>query len=309
MSDEAALLAAIAAQPDEDTPRLVYADWLDEFADALPDPAAARVRAEFIRVQCQIRRLDDPFLADAGEPAVAGTSDDLWRRQEELLENHGRELLGPLAGLSYFDAILDRGFLAELDLTARMFLKHAAFVETLVPRPRVTLQNLGTDLGLLESAPAARRHLPVVTACRVRASPFQELPDNWFNRTLRLCEQFTGVTFFDLADCRLGDDDLTRFVTAPILPKLVELDLSGNELTAEGIRALVGSPLWARLRRLSVRSVRQLDDAAARVLAAAPPDRLESLSVGIRMPAGPGRTALQARFGTRLESGLVGLLD
>jgi uncharacterized protein (TIGR02996 family) len=30
MSDEAALLRAVAAHPDEDTPRLAYADWLDE---------------------------------------------------------------------------------------------------------------------------------------------------------------------------------------------------------------------------------------------------------------------------------------
>ncbi|MDY3560832.1 TIGR02996 domain-containing protein [Gemmata sp. JC673] len=42
--DEAALLAAIGAHPDEDTPRLVYADWLDEHGR--PE------RAEFIRLQC-----------------------------------------------------------------------------------------------------------------------------------------------------------------------------------------------------------------------------------------------------------------
>jgi uncharacterized protein (TIGR02996 family) len=29
-ADERALLAAIAAAPDDDVPRLVYADWLDE---------------------------------------------------------------------------------------------------------------------------------------------------------------------------------------------------------------------------------------------------------------------------------------
>jgi uncharacterized protein (TIGR02996 family) len=28
--DDAALLAAICAEPDDDTPRLAYADWLDE---------------------------------------------------------------------------------------------------------------------------------------------------------------------------------------------------------------------------------------------------------------------------------------
>lgn len=44
MSDEPALLAAIRAHPDEDTPRLIYADWLDE--NGQPE------RAEFIRLQC-----------------------------------------------------------------------------------------------------------------------------------------------------------------------------------------------------------------------------------------------------------------
>ncbi|MBY0456099.1 MAG: TIGR02996 domain-containing protein, partial [Gemmataceae bacterium] len=37
MTDHDALLSAIIDQPDEDTPRLVFADWLDEHADALPD--------------------------------------------------------------------------------------------------------------------------------------------------------------------------------------------------------------------------------------------------------------------------------
>jgi uncharacterized protein (TIGR02996 family) len=50
MTDEAALLAAIVAHPDEDTPRLAYADWLDEHND--PDRAEAD-RAEFIRAQCR----------------------------------------------------------------------------------------------------------------------------------------------------------------------------------------------------------------------------------------------------------------
>lgn len=46
MSDESALLAAIAANPDDDTARLAYADWLDENDRA--------EQAEFIRVQVAI---------------------------------------------------------------------------------------------------------------------------------------------------------------------------------------------------------------------------------------------------------------
>jgi uncharacterized protein (TIGR02996 family) len=66
MSDEAALLSAIIHHPDEDTPRLAYADWLDENDD--PD------RAEFIRVQ--IRLADMP----PGDPDWV----DLTARQSEL---------------------------------------------------------------------------------------------------------------------------------------------------------------------------------------------------------------------------------
>ena len=47
--DQRALWRAIRANPDDDTPRLVYADWLDEHNE----PA----RAEFVRVQCEIERL------------------------------------------------------------------------------------------------------------------------------------------------------------------------------------------------------------------------------------------------------------
>jgi uncharacterized protein (TIGR02996 family) len=50
MSDEAALLAVIRAQPEEDTPRLIYADWLDE--NDQPE------RAEFIRSQIERAGLD-----------------------------------------------------------------------------------------------------------------------------------------------------------------------------------------------------------------------------------------------------------
>jgi uncharacterized protein (TIGR02996 family) len=66
MTDEPALLAAIAARPDDDTPRLVYADWLDDHGDAN--------RAEFIRLQCA--------LAQGGpeDPAAAERADELEER-------------------------------------------------------------------------------------------------------------------------------------------------------------------------------------------------------------------------------------
>ena len=48
MTTENALLAAVLAAPDDDLPRLVYADWLEE--NGQPE------RAEFIRVQCDLAK-------------------------------------------------------------------------------------------------------------------------------------------------------------------------------------------------------------------------------------------------------------
>jgi uncharacterized protein (TIGR02996 family) len=50
MNDGDALLAAILADPDDDIPRLVYADWLQENGD--------EARAEFIRLQCELERCE-----------------------------------------------------------------------------------------------------------------------------------------------------------------------------------------------------------------------------------------------------------
>ena len=60
MTDRDALLAAIRASPDDDTPRLVYADYLEESGH--PEHAA------FIRLQIELEpvrhRLDDPHVRD-----------------------------------------------------------------------------------------------------------------------------------------------------------------------------------------------------------------------------------------------------
>ncbi len=75
MSDETALLRAIAAHPDEDTPRLAFADYIEERGN--PD------RAEFIR----------------GQIELAGLKEDSPRRRElafrcrQLLDAHEKEWL------------------------------------------------------------------------------------------------------------------------------------------------------------------------------------------------------------------------
>lgn len=49
MTNDEAFLRAIVARPDDDIPRLIFADWLDDHGEA--------ERAEFIRVQCALAKL------------------------------------------------------------------------------------------------------------------------------------------------------------------------------------------------------------------------------------------------------------
>jgi uncharacterized protein (TIGR02996 family) len=51
MSPEEGFLLEIRAAPEDDCPRLVYADWLEEHGQS--------ERSEFIRVQCRLARLPD----------------------------------------------------------------------------------------------------------------------------------------------------------------------------------------------------------------------------------------------------------
>src|SRR5215471_8366549 len=77
MQIEQAFLADILEHPDDDAPRLVFADWLDENGD--PE------RAEFIRLHVQLARVPD--------------APDLAQRCDGLFRQHwirwGEELPGP----------------------------------------------------------------------------------------------------------------------------------------------------------------------------------------------------------------------
>ncbi len=113
MSTEAAFLADICENADDDGPRLVFADWLDDRGG----PGDAD-RAEFIRVQCRLARLgpNDPGRCE------------LVRRERELLAPHLAEWWGALPEWARGDSILGpakafrRGFVYEIAATARAFL-------------------------------------------------------------------------------------------------------------------------------------------------------------------------------------------
>lgn len=88
MTEREAFIAAIAASPDEDTPRLAFADWLQENGED--------DRAAFVRLACEIAVL----RRELGYPSEPG-SDELrrpWEQANKLLERCWREWLAPFLG-------------------------------------------------------------------------------------------------------------------------------------------------------------------------------------------------------------------
>ena len=62
--DAAALIEAIRANPKEDAPRLMYSDWLSEFAE---DNDQARATREFIQLSCVVGRVSNTMPMPAYE--------------------------------------------------------------------------------------------------------------------------------------------------------------------------------------------------------------------------------------------------
>src|SRR5436190_22574949 len=81
-----ALLAAAKAEPEDDTPKLVLADWLQE-----QDHEADRARGEFLRTLVRFERLphDDPERSTLHQRFA-----DLWQR-------HAAAWLGPLPAAGF----------------------------------------------------------------------------------------------------------------------------------------------------------------------------------------------------------------
>jgi uncharacterized protein (TIGR02996 family) len=95
--NEAAFLRSIAAEGDDNTGRMVYADWLEEHGQS--------PRAEFIRVQCE---LASPKLSK-------NRRHDLRVRERELLDAH-RHGWCQTFGLPVEDVAFERGLVARMRL-------------------------------------------------------------------------------------------------------------------------------------------------------------------------------------------------
>ncbi|HEY7326771.1 MAG TPA: TIGR02996 domain-containing protein [Gemmataceae bacterium] len=127
-------MQAILENPDDDAPRLIYADWLEERGDP---------RGEFIRIQCQLAA---PSANDKRRP-------QLERHERDLLAQHQDRWLGKLQPLLR-GWVFQRGFLDAISVPAAIYLQRKAIPHpATVRRVEVDLDGFDPPLHIVELVP------------------------------------------------------------------------------------------------------------------------------------------------------------
>jgi uncharacterized protein (TIGR02996 family) len=145
MGEREGFLAAIAAAPDDDLARLVFADWLDEHDDPLGDFIRLQIELEPLRLpradpRAELERVH--LLAWWSSWSAFHKQDTLLTRkldrEKELLKAHRADWLGPAAVLdedyeSYFGPEFRRGFVSSASIGLSAFLEHGPALRQACP--------------------------------------------------------------------------------------------------------------------------------------------------------------------------------
>jgi uncharacterized protein (TIGR02996 family) len=143
--DQEALLRAIIDHPDEDAPRLVYADLLDEIGGE-----SNTARAEFVRLQCVSARYA-PWEPVAEIPGARRLAARLPRR-------YWGEWTAGVSGTGVSYIGFCRGFPETVAITAAAFLRRGGAIRAAAPLRRLELRHLARRCARL----AACRHLHAI---------------------------------------------------------------------------------------------------------------------------------------------------
>jgi uncharacterized protein (TIGR02996 family) len=280
MKLEQGFLADIAEHADDDGPRLVFADWLDDHGE--------HERAEFIRTQVELAKLD-PY--DDRAP-------DLLRRDRELRLQHGRVWAKP--GLKFTrTAEFRRGFVGKMTMQASKFLVEAERIFAACPVQELRLMGFREEmdafvrlecLGRLRALDVSAVRLGAGRVTTLVGSPHLSRLEklNLGNTHMRLSgarmvidsPNLPGVKTLHLDRNGIGDISVHYLAQSAALPSLQTLDLQASGLSAEGGERLGRlEHLGQQLEALDLRD-NQLGDAGVRgLLAPGNFTRLRSLNL------------------------------
>jgi uncharacterized protein (TIGR02996 family) len=294
--EDEAFLRDILAAPEDDAPRLRYADWLKANGD--PD------RAEYIRLDIRQTR-------SGGESA--STRSRRWTRLRELWSANRKNWLEslPLQMRPYVGFV--RGFPGRLDSAIEDFLFwpeplwQSAPVTGLITTLCLRTESLYT--GDLEAMASFRAHIgPEVRemAATPQLARIVHLDMNESGirtrhvRPLVASRYLTQLRSLDLSANGLGNEAAEAVAESSRLPNLAVLRMDWNRIGDPGARALANSPHLAGLSELSL-SINLIGDEGGHALAASPHlMNLRRLDLTRNNLSISGRAALRKRFRRRV---------
>jgi uncharacterized protein (TIGR02996 family) len=224
MTHAEAFLQAVRAEPDDDAPRLIFADWLEEQGDP---------RGAFIRIQCRLATLPphDPLAVE------------LRDEERALLDQHGEEWAAAFRDVADGWRFV-RGFVEEATLSADSFLAHGETLFRDEPLRRVRLGLDGNRVSAVaESSLLAHVEALDLSGCGLGSNCVPVLLGS---------PHLTRLRCLNFADNNLEWQGVQALAQSPAPKQLEELDVSKNfGLADRAVRLLAGmrSP---RLRTLRV---------------------------------------------------------
>jgi uncharacterized protein (TIGR02996 family) len=215
------MLPAVLAHPEDDTVRLICADWLEEHGDA--------DRAQFIRAQCELARL----------PTWDRRRQELTWLAEGLQARHGgrwRSELPALEGIGW--AKFERGFVSTVwssELAA--LYRHGAAIAAAAPVHRVELPPRAEMHN-----PRPQGSLPWLRALRFTG--------HWGHPATR--SLLRGVSELEIVDCP-PQGSLAELLSHMDHAALTSLMVEGEHTVGQTFaRALAGAAWARRLTRLEL---------------------------------------------------------
>jgi uncharacterized protein (TIGR02996 family) len=247
MSDEKALLATIWEHPNEDTPRLAYANWLQVSSN----PADV-ARAEFIRAQCDLARMDEDDPRFRPRRAAANALLKAWGRTWRT------QVRGAVRRWPWH-----RGF-PQPDSRGISF-------DALLRMPRDELRVV-PSLSLCVNNAAARFDELLAWPMLDRLDTFylrDAVPEgDWVARALA-CRGFRNVCRVWLIDCPVKVADLEALLTGFRDRTIVSVVLNGSPIGNRGARMLLRHPVLATVRELEIGHIGMTADGAGALAASA----------------------------------------
>src|SRR5262245_56433236 len=236
MDERRELMTAILMNPEEDTPRLVFADWLDEHDE--PE------RAEFIRVQCELARLS------TRDPAWAGFAERVAQLQRENSQRW-LEPLAPFVPFVHHRLWFSRGLVAVVSFTEAEFV---------APELQAVIADAFAAIGVesLTFLPEYRRRSLLGGLARFVFSggAVEEFlrQDSVINQVVQ-SPALAWVAGLQLWGESASDDALRQLSKSPHVGHLSGLTLNDPKCTDTGLRSVAESAALPNLQRLTLKSL------------------------------------------------------